>query len=149
MKIKLLFKDTYLNGRSHISNRRYWFRIFHSFEKELNIKNSWVQKVSTYNNLIPAFTFFSVEKAKMVRIIQYDYNDVEKDEEEYSRYITAWIDKKKINEYEVSELVICFLPTNTNIVIVKKLIRDWLSSNKHEVENSIQKIYKMQTKYPL
>ena len=59
-------------------------------------------------------------------------------------YITAWIDKKIINENEIQELVIILLLIEENVKNARELLRYWLSEKLDKLNKLIEQIYSEQ-----
>lgn len=141
---KILYLKVFNNPKVHVANQAYWAKVVKKCAP-VKYKNDWNKFFHTrrenFNDVdAPIYLYYNQELNKCVRIIQYDpvaYNV----EYRYSQWLTAWISDIFIEDKKVPELVICILLTRSNCLLVKQLIKSWLSDSKEVVCEKIQQIY--------
>ena len=146
---KILFLNTYENYHTNGANRSYWSKFFKTLVEVTGEKNK-MRLNSSFNENMPIYEYYSEEKGRFVRVMQYNPKDEVIKSEKYdtSRFYTAWLDKRELyikednRNVQKPELVVCLLMTAGNIDKAEKLIRIWLfGENEGRVMAEIDKIY--------
>ena len=142
MKDKLLFSKTYINKRSNGSNKGYWTKYVSSI---IDLKNDLVlsSSINSFDEEMPIYTYFSNKIKRGLIIYQFNPLIINEDSPKYSKYITAWIQKRKIENNVFSVLTIYMLTSTQNIKTSKELIKLWLLK-KRGTSELINEIYRNQ-----
>lgn len=145
----IFFINTYVDYHTNGTNRAYWAKFFRSIKEEIGDEKK-MHLYSSFNENMPIYEYYSENRSRFVRIMQYNPKSDLIAEEKYpvKRLFTAWIDQRSLPGEDggmmIPELVVCLLMTLENIRKAEDLIRDWFAGHDNIVNERIERIYEDQ-----